>query len=131
MARERWRSPVQIRAAPPQNCSKKWTFYILDGSNDMLQSAWENFRDGIKSEETKFDYTRKLKFFLEFTYGVEIPRKAHLNEESAREQLEIIRSYTEKFVNRSKKEKGFAEGKVLEFIRGERERAEKREISGA
>jgi len=35
-----------------------------------MLSAWQNFREGIKSEETKFDYTRKVKFFLEFAYDV-------------------------------------------------------------
>ncbi len=96
-----------------------------------MLSAWENFKDGIRSEETKFDYTRKLRFFLEFAFDVEIPRKAQWDEESGREQLEITRTYTEKFVKRAKQKKGFAEGKILDFIRKQRGRAENKQISGS
>ena len=71
-----------------------------------MLSEWENFAEGIKSEETRLDYTSKLKFFLEFAFKVKIPRKAQWDEESGRKQIEIVKSHAEKFVRNRRRTRG-------------------------
>src|SRR5882762_786405 len=43
----RLRSPVQIRAAPPQFCSKKWTFALIQ--NSFVRTRWPDEKPACAS----------------------------------------------------------------------------------